>query len=298
MIKLSDLKLLNNETIRNDGEFDNLGLLKFMSDRILVNFYDESYLHTLLQNPHISCIITTKALAHLFDPNRYGILISENPNKTFYNIHDYLLDQTEFYWKNFSTKIGKFSKIHPRAIIAENNVSIGEHCIIEANVVINEHTLIGDHVIIRAGTILGGEGFEFKTIDKKVFAVRHAGGVKINDNVEIQYNCTVDKSVFKSFTEIGANTKIDNLVYIAHNNTIGTNCRIAGSAAILGSSTIGNNVWIGPNSSVSSEIIIGNEAKVTIGAVVTRDVAEGQRVSGNFAVDHSKFIPFLKRFFS
>lgn len=298
MIKLSDLKLFNNETILKEGEFDNLGLLKFNSDKLLVNFYDESYLPTLLQNPHISCIITTKALAPLFDTNRYGILISENPNKTFYNIHDYLLDNTEFYWKNFTTRIAESAKIHPRAIVADRNVSIGEQCIIEANVVINENTLIGDHVIIRAGTIIGGEGFEFKTIENKVFAVRHAGGVKINDNVEIQYNCTVDKSVFKSFTKIGANTKIDNLVYIAHNNNIGNNCRIAGSAAILGSSTIGNNVWIGPNSSISSEITIGDEAKVTIGAVVTRDVAEGQRVSGNFAVDHGKFIPFLKKFFS
>ena len=64
---------------------------------------------------------------------------------------------------------------------------------------------------------------------------------------------------------------------------------------VAGSTTIGDDVWIGPGASISSEIVIGNGASVTIGSVVVRDVAPGQKVTGNFAVDHKKFIAFMRK---
>jgi UDP-3-O-[3-hydroxymyristoyl] glucosamine N-acyltransferase len=53
-------------------------------------------------------------------------------------------------------------------------------------------------------------------------------------------------------------------------------------------------VWVGPSASISSGLKIGNRASVTVGAVVTRDVAPGARVSGNFAIEHDKLIAFLR----
>jgi acetyltransferase-like isoleucine patch superfamily enzyme len=53
-------------------------------------------------------------------------------------------------------------------------------------------------------------------------------------------------------------------------------------------------VWIGPNATIASEITIGDRANITLGAVVTRDVAADQHVTGNFAIDHKKFIAFLR----
>ena len=39
---------------------------------------------------------------------------------------------------------------------------------------------------------------------------------------------------------------------------------------------------------------IGKNCKISIGSVVTRDVEDGAQVSGNFAIEHSKFIDNLK----
>ena len=53
------------------------------------------------------------------------------------------------------------------------------------------------------------------------------GRVVIQDDVEIGANSTIDRGAMAD-TVIGENTKIDNLVQIAHNVRIGRNCLIAG----------------------------------------------------------------------
>ena len=40
--------------------------------------------------------------------------------------------------------------------------------------------------------------------------------------------------------------------------------------------------------SISAKVI-GEDSKVTIGAVVTQDIPKGNKVSGNFAIDHEYF---------
>lgn len=291
-MRLSELKI-NGASLKEDGIFQSLGLLSHQTEKMLVCFYDKDYLQLFVSNKNISCVVTTKEIAE-FIPDRYGVIISDNPMKTFYTIHHHLNENTDFYWSNFKTKISDTAHVHQSAFVAETNVVIGDNCIIEPNVTILPKTLIGNNVIVRAGTVIGSEGFEFKKIDGILTAISHSGGVKIDDNVEIQANCAISKSVFGGYTEIGSYTKLDNLVHIAHNVKIGNNCRLAAAAMLAGSITIGNNVWIGPNCTISSEVIIEDDAEVSLGAVVTRNVKKGQKVSGNFAIEHYKLIEFLK----
>ena len=42
------------------------------------------------------------------------------------------------------------------------------------------------------------------------------------------------------------------------------------------------------------DIDIGKGARVNIGSVATRDVEPGKAVTGNFAIDHDRFISNLK----
>ena len=49
------------------------------------------------------------------------------------------------------------------------------------------------------------------------------------------------------------------------------------------------------SASISSEILIGDGASITIGSVVVKNVAAGQRVTGNFAIDHKRVISFLRK---
>jgi UDP-3-O-[3-hydroxymyristoyl] glucosamine N-acyltransferase len=292
-INLDTITNVISVNIQKNSFFSTLGSISHKEDNMLVFVESSGFLIKALQNPNISCILTTQEIAEKI-PNHYGVAISDNPRKVFYELHNYLALETDFYWKNFKSKIANQVDIHPSAHISDQNVVIGSGTIIEANVNILDKVIIGNNVIIRAGTTIGSQGFEFKRIDNTIMPVAHAGGVKIGDRVEIQANCAIDKSIFAGFTEIGKDTKLDNLVHIAHNAKIGSRCLIAASATISGSSTIGDDVWIGPNSCIANEVIVGDNAEITIGSVVVQNVSSGTRVTGNFAMEHSKFLSFIK----
>ncbi len=60
------------------------------------------------------------------------------------------------------------------------------------------------------------------------------GRVIIQDGVTVGANTCIDRGAFDD-TVIGENTKIDNLVQIAHNVRIGRNCVIVAHTGISGS---------------------------------------------------------------
>ena len=51
---------------------------------------------------------------------------------------------------------------------------------------------------------------------------------------------------------------------------------------------------ISPGAIVANQKRIGRGAWVTLGAVVTRDVEPGSRVSGNFAIEHARLLEHIK----
>lgn len=262
-----------------DQVFESLGLLSHKQPKMLVTLYDKKYLESLKENNFVSCVVTHPNLVNDI-PKHLGLIVSENPKDTFYEIHKYLVKKTDFYGEKFDSKISSETKIAKDCYIAAQNVKIGKGTVIETKVVILENSVIGENVIIRSGSVIGGEGFEPKSVNGKKIIVPHTGGVRINDRVEIQSNSHVAKSIFGGFTEIEEDTKIDALVHIAHNVNIGRNCEIAAGAIIAGSTTIGNDVWIGPNATVSSEISIGDEAFVALGSVVVKNVKPNAMVLG------------------
>lgn len=57
----------------------------------------------------------------------------------------------------------------------------------------------------------------------------------------------------------------------------------------------GENAYFGPNCTVKNGLKIGKNAKISMGAVVTQDVADNETVTGNFAIEHSKFLKIFKK---
>ncbi len=280
-------------TVLRDAAFTSLGFVTHRSEEMLVFLESERFLDGLLANPSVSAVITTSMLAdHI--PASLGVALSEAPRRDFYHLHNHLAEQTAFYWQDFPAEVAADAVISSSAHVATHNVRIGHRTVIEPFVTVLPHTIIGDDVILRAGCVVGSQGFEFKRIGESILPVAHAGGVRLHDRVEVQANTCIDRSIFGGFTEIGEDTKLDNLIYVAHNVKIGKRCLLAAHAMIAGSVTIGDDVWVGPSAAVSSEITIGDRVFITLGSVVTRDVAAGQHVTGNFAIDHDKFIAFLK----
>ncbi len=278
-----------------DGEFEHTGMINYaVTSKTIVFVSDPKYLKFLCGN--ISCVVTTK---EIFENNniseKYGVVLYDRPRDFLYMVQEYLFSIGHCLSITRS-QISKTAIISRNSMISSNNVEIGERTVIEDFVVIKENVTIGNDCIIRSGTVIGTEGFEvYRDRKNNQKIAKHVGLVKIGDNVEIQANNTISKGLFKNRdTVIGEGVKTDNLVYIAHGARIGKNTRIAANAMVAGSVTIGEEVWIGPSVSVSSGVTVGEKAYITIGSVVTKDVLPGAKVTGNFAIDHEKFIQHIR----
>jgi UDP-3-O-[3-hydroxymyristoyl] glucosamine N-acyltransferase len=158
---------------------------------------------------------------------------------------------------------------------------------LDSNIVIYHNCRLGNNVIIQANTTIGSIGFGYSFIDGKHKLIPHNGAVVIEDFVEIGANCCVDRAKFGN-TIIGAGTKIDNLVQIAHNVVIGKCCIIAGQAGISGSCKLGDGVVMGGQSGVADNIEIGDGTMVGGKSGVISNVAAGQQLLGMPAIDRKE----------
>jgi UDP-3-O-[3-hydroxymyristoyl] glucosamine N-acyltransferase len=279
------------EVVR-DGAFHTLGLLTSTAHGLLVFAESAEWADRAAQTKEVTCVMTTRELASRI-PTNLGVATSESPREAFYALHNRLV-AGGFYSAPFETTIARTARVHPRAYVAERNVRIGERCVVEPNATILEGTILDEDVIIRAGAVIGGEGFQVFPSGQKLVSVRHGGGVHVEARAEIQHNAVIDRAVFGEATSIGEDTRIDNLVHIAHNVRLGRRNRVVAGAMIAGSVVSRDDVWFGPMCSVSHGLRVGTGAFITMGAVVTRDVPDGAKVSGNFAIDHARFIAHMR----
>lgn len=287
------LALDSNFELFRDGYFSSLGLNISEANEKLLSFIEsDKFLSQLSKS--ISCVITTKEMADKI-PENIGVIISEVPRIDFFNLHNKLIENKDYKREDFETEIGENCSISKAAIISNNNVRIGNNVVIEEYVIIRENTTIKDNCIIRANSIIGGEGYEFKRYDNKTMGVSHIGGVIIEENAEVQYSSCIDKAIYPwDNTIIGEYSRIDNLVQISHAVKVGKRCFITSKTTIGGRTVIGDDCWFGLGATVSNGLVIGNNSSVSLGAVVTRNLKENSKVSGNFAIDHNKFIEFIK----
>ncbi len=284
--------------IEGADEFDSLGLASYNNgDRTCTFIESEKFIEGLSKN--ISVVITKEIVHSSIKKARPDICICtvDNPRMVFFNIHQYLKDCNEYTRETYKTQVGKNCNISSLSFISPENVLIGNNVTIEEFCSIKPNTIIGDNSIIRAGSIIGTEGYEVKVDDSdRSFVVKHLGGVIIGTNVEIQSNCCICKALYPwDNTVIGNSVKIDNLVHIAHGVKIGDESEIVTHAAIGGRTSIGENAWVGIGAIIKNGLVIGDNTRVNMGAVVTKDVPDGNHVSGNFAIEHSKFLENLKK---
>jgi UDP-3-O-[3-hydroxymyristoyl] glucosamine N-acyltransferase len=87
---------------------------------------------------------------------------------------------------------------------------------------------------------------------------------------------------------------IDDHVHVGHNASIGNRNTLTAGTVIGGSVRTGSDVWFGLNCSIRNGIRIGQMARISMGSVVTQDVADGVTVTGNFAIPHEEFIDNLR----
>lgn len=267
----------------NEQEFETLGIVDSKVNMTIITFIEnEKYIPSIPENA--TMVLTKKHIAEKISEK--GVCIVDNPKIFFFKLHNALYNHMEYCGANKSTVIGANCKISKMAYIAEQNVDIGNNVTIEEFVSIKENVVIGDNSVIRAGSIIGGEGFEAKQDGNKTFGIKHMGSVVIENDVEVQQNTCIDKAIYPwDETFVGAFTRFDNLVHIAHGVKIGRCSFFPACAEVSGRVVIGDNVWVAPNSSIINGVELGDGCYVGIGAVITKNIPAGTTVAGSPARD-------------
>ena len=292
LLQLSDFEDIAQFRVLRDGSFATLGLITIPQPAMLVFLEEERFLKRVRALDGLGAVITTPALAKRLD-GPYALAQSSDSRRSFFDLHNHLALETEFYWRSHPSEIHPTAEIHPRAWINPTDVRIGRHCRIDANAIVHARVELGRDVIVHSGAVLGTAGLQRMVVDGTVGDLAHAGGVRIEDNVQVLCNAVIAAAVFRQSTTIGAGTRIGNLAYLSHNVQVKERCQIGHGAVISGNSFLGNDVTIGPGSTLTDGIHVGAGAHVTAGATVVRDVESGQRVSSGFAVEHRRYLRFL-----
>jgi UDP-3-O-[3-hydroxymyristoyl] glucosamine N-acyltransferase len=168
------------------------------------------------------------------------------------------------------------------------NVVIGDETVIHSNVSIYDGSQIGRRCIVHSGVVIGSDGYGFVVVGGKHRKIPQIGIVRIEDDVEIGSNSTIDRAALGE-TVIGEGTKIDNLVQIGHNVRIGKHCLIVAQVGIAGSTELGDYVVIAGQAGIAGHLKIGNGAQVGGAASVFHDVPAGTKVVGNPAIPFREF---------
>ena len=181
-------------------------------------------------------------------------------------------------------KLGDRTWIESHAVIGAGVVT-GADVRIYPSVTLYSGTTLGDRVAVHAGARLGSDGFGYVFRNGIHDKIPHVGRCIVENDVEIGANTTIDRGSVDD-TVIGAGTKIDNLVHIAHNVRIGRLTLIMAQVGIAGSARIGDGVIIAGQVGLGGHLTIGDRARVGAQAGVFGDVPAGETWSGYPARPH------------
>lgn len=250
-------------------------------------FYDGEKGSSMISKSRAGVILCTKSLEGFVHPNFDGqqLFFVENPKFVLVQIMSQIYQKRTLVGISPTAIISESTKIGSNCFVG-NFTEIGENCQIGDNTVIYgrtsilQNSSIGSGCIIGPGVNIGNDGFAFvRHQSEKLERFPHLKGVKIGNDVEISGNSNVDRGSL-SDTVIDDGTKLDAMVHIAHNVTIGRNCELTGGTVVGGSTTIDDTCWTGLNSTLKDRIKVGKGVLVGAGAMVIRDVEDGDIVAG------------------
>ena len=191
--------------------------------------------------------------------------------------------------------VGPFSSIGAGTRLAEGVVvhshvaigadcRLGPRCVIHPMVSIYPGTLIGSGVVIHSGVVLGADGYGYAQSPEGHVKIPQVGRTVIEDDVEIGANSAVDRAMLRE-TRVGAGTKIDNLVMVAHNVQVGKRCLLIAQVGVAGSARLGDDVVLAGQVGIIGHMDVGSGVQVASKSAVFKKAEPGSRLAGIPAID-------------
>ncbi len=200
-------------------------------------------------------------------------------------------------------QIGARCVIHTHAVVMAGAV-LGDDCLIYPHASIRERCVLGHRVILQNGAVVGSDGYGYAPRrDGSYQKIPQIATVVIEDDVEIGANAAIDRPAVGE-TRIGAGTKIDNLVQVAHGVRVGRNVMLVSQVGVAGSTTIGDAVILAGQVGVAGHLHVGAGTRATAQTGIPNSLPDGSFVSGYPAIDNRdwlkasavfKRLPDLKR---
>ncbi len=179
--------------------------------------------------------------------------------------------------------------LHAHVVIGPG-AAIGDDSLLHARVSVRERCVLGARVIVQDGAVIGSDGYGFVTDDAGVHhKIPQQSRVVVEDDVEIGANTTIDRPAVGE-TRIGAGTKIDNLVQIAHGVRVGRHVLLVSQVGVAGSATIGDHVVLAGQVGVAGHVTVGPRARATAQTGIANSVDPGALVSGYPAIDNRDWL--------
>ncbi len=181
-------------------------------------------------------------------------------------------------------EIGRNACFGPHVVI-HAGCRIGDDVTLHSRVTLREGTRIGHRVIVHDGSVLGADGFGFtKRKDGTHRKIPQVGIVVIEDDVEIQASCCIDRATLGE-TRIGRGTKIDNLVQVGHNCVVGPDTILCAQVGLSGTSIIGRGVTLAGQVGAGGHLTVGDGATAIAQSGIAGDVEAGHVVGGSPAIE-------------
>lgn len=170
-------------------------------------------------------------------------------------------------------------------VVIGDEATIGSGCVLHPGVVVYARSILGARVILHAGVVIGSDGFGFGEEGGGRAKIPQVGIVRIEDDVEIGANTTIDRATFGE-TVIARGSRLDNLVQVGHNVHVGEGSVLVAQSGIAGSTRLGRSVVVAGQSGVAGHLTLGDGAIVGAKSAVLADLPAGAFVVGHPAIAH------------
>jgi len=184
--------------------------------------------------------------------------------------------------------IGRNAVLHPHVVIYPG-ARIGDDFYAHSHAVVREFCRIGHRVTLGNGVVVGGDGFGFaRRPDGSHYKIVQAGVTVIEDDVEIQSLCSIDRATVGE-TRVRRGAKIDSLVQVGHACVVGENNILCAQVGLAGSTVLEKNVLLAGQAGVSGHLTVHEGAVVYAQAGIGDDVPPGATVAGSPAFDAAQW---------